>query len=298
MKPRNDLPDLAYRLVLRAAHKAPTALSERLREEWLADLESRNGSLSRLRLAIGCYWATTAIARDFGTPQLATSGASTAHKPLLSAFPYDLPRLSGRTVAVLLIIGFHGLLILGFSSGLAQHVVQSVPALIHISFESSTPQHPQPPPPAVNFKPRMIDARDPSLPDPQKIELAVESSPAKTGPVLQSQPPATGEKVEPQRTVHGVLGGPASGFPNTDDYYPPTSRRLAETGITDVQVCVNEQGRLTADPTLLRSSGSHRLDDAALNVAKAGSGHYQPTTEDGAPVSSCYPFRVRFRLKD
>jgi hypothetical protein len=36
----------------------------------------------------------------------------------------------------------------------------------------------------------------------------------------------------------------------------------------------------------------------ALKLAKAGSGHYLATTEDGRPVNSCYPFRIRFQIKN
>jgi len=61
---------------------------------------------------------------------------------------------------------------------------------------------------------------------------------------------------------------------------------------------VDDKGRLTATPTIARSSGSSSLDEGALKLAKAGSGHYRATTEDGLPVSSCYEFLIRFNLKD
>jgi hypothetical protein len=32
--------------------------------------------------------------------------------------------------------------------------------------------------------------------------------------------------------------------------------------------------------------------------AKAGSGHYLPTTEDGQPIDSCYQFRIKYDMKD
>jgi len=32
-------------------------------------------------------------------------------------------------------------------------------------------------------------------------------------------------------------------------------------------------------------------------LARAGSGHYRATTEDGQPVNSCYPLGIRFQLK-
>jgi TonB family protein len=95
-----------------------------------------------------------------------------------------------------------------------------------------------------------------------------------------------------------VTGGPRAGFPNTDDYYPPEARRLDETGTSVVSVCVDPRGRLTAAPALVTSSGVGQIDEGALRLAKAGSGHYRPTTEDGRPVSSCYSFRVRFELQD
>jgi TonB family protein len=101
---------------------------------------------------------------------------------------------------------------------------------------------------------------------------------------------------QPARHVNRVSGGPGTGFPGTDKYYPEVSRSLGETGAATVQVCVDAGGRLMTDPTIVATSGSARLDSGALALAKAGSGHYRSTTEDGKPVSSCYPFRVRFTL--
>jgi hypothetical protein len=79
------------------------------------------------------------------------------------------------------------------------------------------------------------------------------------------------------------------------------SERLEEEWLANraaiVQVCVDTRGRLTSDPVTLQGSGSFRLDEGALKPARAGSGHYRATTEDGRPVDSCYPFRVRFQLR-
>ena len=47
-----------------------------------------------------------------------------------------------------------------------------------------------------------------------------------------------------------------------------------------------------------KSSGFARLDAGALALAKAGSGAYRSTTENGQPVTSCYAFRIRFQLKE
>jgi hypothetical protein len=64
-----------------------------------------------------------------------------------------------------------------------------------------------------------------------------------------------------------------------------------------VRVCVDPKGKLTSNPTTAGTSGIARLDEAALQLARAGSGHYRATTEDGRPVSSCYPVGIRFQLK-
>ena len=296
MKSRYDFPDLAHRLILRAAQRAPAALAERLTEEWLADLESRTGLIARLRLAIGCYWATAVIARDFGTPQLATSGIAAGHKPFLDSLPNDLPRLSRRTVAFILIAGLQVLLLYGFISGFTQHVVTPLQTSMHAAIlDETNPQHPLPTSVAQNFKPKLINPWVLGPQDPPKIQFTVDNGDM---PQATPQAPSGPASLVVPRPIRRVWGGPDKGFPNTDDYYPAMSRRLAETGTTNVHVCVDPQGRLTADPTLVQSSGSRRIDDAALNLAKAGSGHYRPTTDDGSPVSSCYSYRIKFELNN
>ena len=56
--------------------------------------------------------------------------------------------------------------------------------------------------------------------------------------------------------------------------------------------------RELAFATTFEGTGSARLDEGALKLARAGSGHYRATTEDGRPVNSCYPFRIRFQIKN
>jgi TonB family protein len=83
-----------------------------------------------------------------------------------------------------------------------------------------------------------------------------------------------------------------------EEEYPALARRMEEQGIVTVRVCVDVNGRLTSDPTTLQGTGSARLDEGALTLARAGSGHYRAMMEDGQPVNSCYPFRIRFQLKN
>ena len=46
-----DLDSIARRVIERAARRAPAALSERLQEEWMADLSERRGEGARGRAA-------------------------------------------------------------------------------------------------------------------------------------------------------------------------------------------------------------------------------------------------------
>jgi TonB family protein len=119
------------------------------------------------------------------------------------------------------------------------------------------------------------------------------------GEVIARTPPVgpTLVEVQPPHVVSRVPGGPGIGFPATEDFYPSAAKRLEEQGIATVSVCVDAHGRLTSDPTTVQSSGNAKLDAGALQLAKAGSGHYRPSTEDGRPVDGCYSFRVRFQLR-
>lgn len=132
MKSRPGCFDLAQRLILRAAQRAPVALSERLQEEWLADLECRIGLISRLRLAMGCCWATAAIARDVGAPRFTIAGALAWPKPWLVGLRHDLPMVSRRTIGFVLVAGLHGLVLYGIGSGLMWHLDEYIPAPIHV----------------------------------------------------------------------------------------------------------------------------------------------------------------------
>src|SRR5262249_45378724 len=126
--------------------------------------------------------------------------------------------------------------------------------------------------------------------DPDR-SVTTQVSPPEPPPLARNEPAGEAPKLV------RVTGGPGAGFPNPDDYYPSIAILQGWQGLASVQVCVNEQGRLTQVPSLIESSGRGPLDEGALRLAKAASGHYRPTTENGRPISACYPIRVRFHLK-
>ena len=69
---------LTHWLIHQAAHRAPEDLSSRLEEEWLADLQSRSATWSRLRFAVGCCWATLVIANDYPRNRVAAASSGGA----------------------------------------------------------------------------------------------------------------------------------------------------------------------------------------------------------------------------
>ncbi len=286
---RNRIDRLAQRLLQRAAHRAPPELAERLEEEWLADLAARRTPLARLRLALGCAWAASIIAREHGT-RVAAAAAARGPKALAAYAPPDSTFFSRRSAAAIAILALHVVLIYLLTVGIVHQHAESPPPVIKAGFiDEGHP--PTPPPPLADPQLRRVVRDDfaifDHLPRIQAGEGAI------TVPVPHDPMPAAAAPAGIQR----VLGGPGRGFPNTSDFYPDAEIRLGVQGSVAVQVCVGADGRLTgAPPTIAQPSGSTRLDGAALALAKAGSGHYRPTTEDGRPVGSCFPLRVRFVL--
>jgi TonB family protein len=280
---------LAARLVHYAARHVPADLSERLEEEWLADLAAQMGRLARLRFALGCCWARQVIAHDALAFGARASAASVGHGTLPGV---DIPHLSPlprRAAVFMLILGLHAAAILGFIYGVRTITHTDPPPPIHGTIYD-VPRKPQPLPPG----PR------PDFTHPTRIPTVI---PLGWVPPISypSYEPTSDPVPAPTGSTHMLarkLGGPGKGFPATQDFYPASAIRMGESGLAAVQVCIDDQGRLTSDPRIARSSGSSRLDTGALALAKAGSGHYRSTTEDGRPVSSCFPFAVRFTLNN
>lgn len=280
-------------LVRRAAHKAPPDLIARLEEEWLADLAARGSAFARIRFAIGCCWATRVIAREFGVAAVATAGSASGQRLLIGSAGYDFSRLSRRTVAMIAIVCLHaGIFYLYLTTfGPRDTVSVSHPLAGGVILASRrTPRPIRLPPPTLT---PIVD----SVPQP-RIPLDLPAPSSAITVLHRSQPAAPLAPYSPPEPVSVVVGGPGAEFPNTEDYYPAAARRLGESGTAAVRVCVGSGGRLTSAPTILRSSGLALIDAGALRLARAGSGHYRPTTENGRPVSACYAFRISFRLTD
>ena len=288
---------LARRLIQHAARRAPGPLSERLAEEWLADMSERPQGFSRLRFAIGCCWATSIIAREHSgaTVPAVTAAVAPAHfGSYIQMGPAYSPR---RTVTFILVASLHAAVLGGLMLGLTQ-------------------QFKKPGPP--DFQTRIIDKQPepvppPVMPQPKISNTSIDKATLDRLPRVdfeatvpeEKMPPTVGLGVdnsdgipqEPPRVVNRVQGAPAAGFPNASEYYPDRDIRAGRQGTAAVNVCVDIKGWLTSSPSILKSSGNPSLDQAALRLAKAGSGHFRPTTEDGRSVNACYGFEIQFVLK-
>ena len=284
---------VSHWLIHHAALAAPASLSERLEEEWLADLATRRSALSRWRFALGCCWATRVIAHELRAAAVPAAGSALAAKLAFGELGSGARLFARRPIALLVVVSLHVALFYGLMYGLGSSFNEVIPSTLQARIipQLQPRELPPPlaPPPLTRGK---LEVSPPEFTPPQDL-----TGPSELDTQPQSMPPQS-PPVTPPHEASRVQGGPGNGFPDPHEYYPSAARRLEEQGVATVRVCVDTRGRLTADPTTVQSTGSSRLDAGALQLAKAGSGHYRPTTEDGRPMNACYPFRVRFELKN
>lgn len=284
----------AQHLVSWAARKAPPDLAPRLEEEWLADLTARRGAFARIRFALGCCWATRVIAHEFGSAAVAAPSSASGQRLLVSYGGVDFSRFSRRTIALIVIVCLHIAVFYVYLTDFTQPASPVSPPDMNAQVFN---EHQSPDRPVTLPSPRLTLTTSVSVPKPN-IPLDFPLAPSTIAVTHSTAPPAVPMPLSPPTPVHLVTGGPGAGFPTTEDFYPAVARRLGETGAAAIRVCVDASGRLTADPTIFQSSGIAQLDQGALRLARAGSGHYRPSTENGRPVSACYAFRIKFQLED
>jgi TonB family protein len=241
---------------------------------------------------MGCCWASLVIVSEVPRSRVpAASSAGARGIIALADGPWGY--FSKRSGTLFLVAGLHAALFYGLITTLSHTRGSAKPP--DLQNQVLKPVPPETLPRELKLKAWVIDVQ--KLVDRVPPKVDVEKDPTvRVVDSLEGQVPQLPPEAPPHR-VRRVAGGPGAGFPDTADFYPTLSLRLEEEGLSTVQVCVDPQGKLLADPTVVTSSGKARLDEAALRLARAGSGHYRSTTEDGLPVSSCYPLGVRFQLK-
>ncbi len=209
----------------------------------------------------------------------------------MSAYTHDAQFFSRRALVLVIAAAVQVLGFMALEAGLAQRVMHILAAPIQTEVVQQLQKHDEPPPPP----PPKMERPPVEVPPPEvQINVPVETnSTAITNVTVH-------HTVAPPRPVHRAVTVSASldqsHSPSTDDYYPPVSRRLNEQGTTVVYACASPDGRVAGLPRVSKSSGSPRLDEAA--VKWAAHARYHPGTSDGRPIQSCTYFKVRFELTD
>jgi periplasmic protein TonB len=214
----------------------------------------------------------------------------------MAAYVQDSNFFTRRTIVLFAIIALHVFIAWALATGLARRAIELVAPPIQtevVEEVQKKDEPPPPPPPQMERPPVEIPPPDVAIEVPQETQTtAIVDVTDKPVPHAPPPPPApVAKKVQ-------VAPKPGKGFPSSEDYYPPASKRLGEEGSANIHVCVGPNGKLTEDPTLAQTSGSARLDDGALKLAKAASGHYTPGTEDGQATAMCTVFKIKFELRN
>jgi protein TonB len=212
----------------------------------------------------------------------------------MAAYAHDTNFISRRALVLIVIIAFHVIFAYLLASGLARRAIETIapPLQTDIIEEQQTREEPPPPPPPEMERPP-VEVPPPEVAIDIPVDTAqssaitdVTNKPVPMAPPPPPPPPVarTPPKFDTRRS------------PSTDEYYPPTSRRMGEQGTTTVGVCITAEGRVTGEPKLEKSSGSARLDEAAVKYATKT--RWAPATESGKPVQFCSNFNVKFVLTD
>jgi protein TonB len=207
------------------------------------------------------------------------------------AHEHDSGFMSRRATAFVIICGLHVLIIYGLATGLAHKVVELVAPPIQTDIVQEVQKRDEPPPPP----PPKMERPPVEVPPPDvAINVPVESTSTAIREVAPTRNEAPAPPPPPVSRTRAMLDQKHS--PSTEDYYPPTSRRMGEQGITNVNVCVGGDGKINGMPKVEKSSGSTRLDEAAVKWASHA--RFTPATENGKAVEACTAFAVKFVLTD
>jgi protein TonB len=208
----------------------------------------------------------------------------------MSAYVQDTQFFTRRTVVLAAIVALHILIAWVLATGLATRAIEMVAPPIQTQIVQQTKQTVKPPPPPppelqrqqVEVPPPVVNIQVPAAEQTHAITVVKKVVRAAPAPAPVHTTPLS---------IRGAL-------PPTDDYYPDASRRLGEQGTALVKLCVGAGGRVVGTPAIQKSSGSSRLDQAALRYSLATSGHFAPATRNGAAVTVCTALPIRFQLTD
>jgi len=203
------------------------------------------------------------------------------------------PRRFGGLVLVTAIhVAIVAVLILGLVAGEVEKKKDDLQATVEQQkVEAKAPPPPppdvvKPPPPFVPPPDFQIQTEAPS--NTTAISTTSVRPPAPPPPAPPAAPPAP--PAAPPTPPEAIMS--THGIPP----YPAISQRLGEHGTTLLNITIDEAGRCT-EATVATSSGSNRLDTAAIDYVKQRY-RWKPATQNGHPVTVRSQIRVVWDLKD
>jgi protein TonB len=203
---------------------------------------------------------------------------------------HDTSFFSQRALFLVAIIIIHIGLIYLFESGLATRIIHMAEPPLQTTIVQDVKQRDTPPPPP----PPKMERPPVEIPPPDvTINIPVESTTAITNTTtkhVDAPPPPA-----PRAVVRTAAQLDIKHSPPTADYYPPTSVRMNETGTAIIRLCAAADGSVDGVPTITKTSGSSRLDDAAVRWGQHV--RMKPATVDGKPAGGCVPLAVKFVLQ-
>ena len=202
------------------------------------------------------------------------------------------PEFFSRRILVFIIsVAVQVALFVIFETGMASRVINVVAPPIQTDIVQEVQKRDQPPPPP----PPKMERPPVEVPPPDvAINVPVETTTTAITVVQKPKPQVHAPPAHRAVVVAAALDLRGSGDP--DAFYPDVSRRLDEQGTALVYACIGANGRVDRTPQVQRSSGSSRLDAAAIKYAMHA--RYRPETEDGRPIAGCTRFNVTFKLTD
>jgi protein TonB len=194
---------------------------------------------------------------------------------------------------LVLVGGIHLALIWALMSGLGLHVLRlEAPSTTVRVIDQEAP-------PPEKFTPQVSLPQEAYvmrtvMPPPVDIVISDPPPPATADPL----PPSFGPTPEvvaspPEHVVSGAAVDPR--HPLTQPAYPMSAIRNNEEGALSLSILIGIDGRVR-DAKVVQSSGSAKLDQAAINEAKTH-WHLKPATRDGVAFEEWLTLRVVFRLE-
>jgi periplasmic protein TonB len=205
--------------------------------------------------------------------------------------PSSIGALRRVPTRLVLVGGLHFIVIFALINGLHVRVGTPPPAAMRLSvIEESAPAPEKFLPPVVP-----VYSSTSVTPDPVIDPIITEVAPPP--PSLDPLPPSvsTGEVTKvPEPVIVGAAVDPR--HPLSQPPYPLASIRMSEEGALSLALLVGVDGRVR-EAKVAQSSGSERLDQAAVNEAKTH-WHLRPATRGGVAFEQWLTLRVVFRLEN